>query len=157
MTEVVVFPALFATLAFVFWVLVTEVQRRGRLKSLMEFRLRLLDRMNTAADVASVLKSEDGARLLSGIDEPSWAGFHGRVLRTVQIGIVLLFVSAGLFALARLNSFEAREASTAFAVMAGFAGAGLLASTALTWRLGIRSGLIKPKTQRDRELGSGEG
>lgn len=157
MSEAIILLALFATVAFVIWVLATEMQRRSRLKSLMELRLRLLDRLNSAADIAAVLASEGGARFLSSLDEPSWAGFHGRVLRTIQTGIVLLFVSAGLLALAYLNSFGARQALSAFAVMAGCVGAGLLISSVVAWRLGVRSGLIKPSDGVRVESRSGDG
>lgn len=141
---IVIFPALFATLAFVFWVLLTEFQRRSRLKLLMDFRSRLLDRLTSAADIAEVLRSEGGAGLLREWDEPSWGGFQGRVVRTAQVAVVLFFIGAGLFTLAWLDSFGARAALTAFAVMALFVAAGFGVSAMLAWRLGTSAGLIEP-------------
>jgi|CXWL01.1.fsa_nt_gi hypothetical protein len=142
-TDTIVYPVLFITLGFIFWVLATEMRRRRRLKMLIDLRLRLLERLESAADIAALLQSEGGARLLQDpIEEPSGGGFRDQVIRTAQNGIVLLLIGAGLLVLAWLNAFEARSALIAFAVMAAFVGAGFALSAALAWRLGGRSGLL---------------
>lgn len=142
-SDTIIYPVLFITLGFIFWVLAAQMWRRRRLKMLIDLRLRLLDRLEPAADITALLQSEGGARLLQDpSDESFGGGFRGRVIHTAQIGIVLLFGGAGLFVLAWMSSSETRSALIAFAVMAAFVGAGFALSAALAWRLGRSSGLV---------------
>jgi len=147
-TDAIVYPILFVTLGFVLWVFATEMRRRSRMKMLIDLRLRLLDRVDSAADIVALMQSEGGARLLQDpAEKSSGGGFRDQVIRTAQIAVVLLLASGGLFVLAWLNAFDARSSLIAFAVMAAFIGVGFALSAALAWRLGKWSGLTESAAQ----------
>lgn len=138
MTEIVIYPALFATLAFVFWVLMNELHRRARLQSQDGFRAKLLDRATSAADIATLFDGPLGERLVHGFDMDVRNG----IVRLVQIGVVLLFASGGLFVTISQASSDARSVLLVLAVMAGFVGLGCLFAAAASWRIALRLGLI---------------
>ena len=65
--EVIILPAFFLMVAFVVWTAVTAWQRRQRLRLLMEFNNRLIDRLDSVKDFIELAKV-DGAPLDTGED-----------------------------------------------------------------------------------------
>ena len=65
--EVIILPAFFLMVAFVVWTAVTAWQRRQRLRLLMEFNNRFIDRLDSVKDFIELAKV-DGAPLDTGED-----------------------------------------------------------------------------------------
>lgn len=127
--EISFFVALAAFAAFILWVLITEFMKWRWLRANMDYRLKMLERLLSNS---AVLEGESGARLLSdlaSLDKSGWA--PDRREGALHIGVISCSISIGLFVLALLNSFGARDSFTALAVMAAFLGAGFLVAAHL--------------------------
>lgn len=139
LSEIVIFPALFALIAFLAALVVREMTRRSRLRMILDFRLRALDRLASAADAAALLRTGEGEQLLRALAaDDSGDALKSKIADAAQNGVVLLAIAAGFATVAAMNAFGAREGWAALAAMAAFAGAGMLLSAALAARLAAR-------------------
>lgn len=143
LSEIVLFPALFALIGFLASVIVREMLRRSRLRMILEFRLRLLEQVKSGPDSATPLENEHGEQFLRDLaGDYAEESLPRRIAGAIQNGVVLLAGAAGFAVVAALDSFGARSGFTALAVMTGFAGAGFLLSGIIAWRLGAQWGLV---------------
>lgn len=143
-SEIIVFPAFFATLAYIAWVLGNASQRRQRVKLLTEFHARLLDKLGSAKDFGEFMQTEGGARLMAGFAaEPAPAGGpQERILRAAQIGVVLFCLGGGLLVYVFLTPGVGGQGFTAIGTIALSLGVGFTVSAAASYRLAGMLGLL---------------
>src|SRR5687767_10868436 len=100
MSELIIVPAFFFMVGFIVWTIVSSVQRRQRMRLLVEFNNRLIDRLGSVSDFGEFAKTEAGAKFLDSVmaDAPLLRPGE-RILRAIQIGIVLVVVALGLLSL----------------------------------------------------------
>ena len=116
---------------------------------------RTLDKLGTGPEVMTYLQSEAGLRLFqSAPAEPSRPGRpYNRIINTVQLGVVVTVVSAGLLFLRNyLDSaaYGEREALLVFGFLGVFAGVALLLSAGTSWFLALRFGLMDDTSAREQ-------
>ena len=127
------------------WIIITIVNgsRRARVtRTHMEMCQRVLDKFGSSAEMAEFLKTEEGRQLMAApMDDPAQGGY-GRILRSVQVGIVLGVVGAAALFLA-VQSDEREFVLLGFMTVA-LAIAFLLAAAA-SYVLSRRWGLIQER------------
>lgn len=144
MSEDFIYPGLFSTVAFVVWVLASELGRRSRLNMLIAFRMRLIEALGGGQEVAAFLQTEAGQRLMKDLTEEPRTGLAGRIEVAGQRSLVLFSLGAGLGLLAR---FGETGLATGFAIAASVAaalGVGFALSAILSWRLAKHLDLLRP-------------
>lgn len=99
-SEIVIVPVVFATIAFVVWILVLGYSRRQQIRGMSEFNSRLLERMGSVKDFSDFLSTEGGAKF---IDRMTAGGARPEIrltiLRSMQTGLVLFALGVGLIVL----------------------------------------------------------
>jgi hypothetical protein len=132
----IILPAFFLLVAFVLWTALTTWQRNRRLRLLMEFQARLIDRLASLADFAEFASTDAGRQLLNTLAADDFATApRDRVLRAIEMGVVLVSLGIGLLFLGGYFVFDGREAFTAVGVISGSLGVGFLISAVLSVRL----------------------
>lgn len=116
---------------------------------------RTLDKLGTGSEVMTYLQSDAGMRLFqSAPEEPSRPGRpYSRIINTVQLGVVVTVVSAGLLLLRTYLDPTARgeqEALLVFGFLGVFAGVALLLSAGTSWFLAQRFGLMDGTGTREQ-------
>lgn len=142
MSEDFIYPGLFSTVAFVAWILATELGRRSRLKMLIAFRMRLIEALGGGSEVAAFLKTEAGVRLMKDLTADAQTGLTGRIETAGHRSLVLLCLGGGLALLGQFAGAEPREGFTIAAGVAAALGVGFALSAILSWRLALRLNLI---------------
>jgi hypothetical protein len=140
MIPIVLGTSFFAMIAWIVFVVVDGGRQRERLKVFTEFHARLIDRMGSAKDFGDFLQTDGGKRFLESLTVEK--GHPGtRILRAVQVGIVLLLLGVGFFA---ANSFARFDTEGGFAILGlllMFGGLGFLlaalASLVIARKLGM--------------------
>lgn len=153
--EIIIVPALFLMIAYVFFVVASAFTRRQQLRSTTDFQTKLLDRMGNMSEFSQFLNSEGGQKLLGTAgSEGSFA--HQRVLRAIQSGIVMVCLGMGIFLyLGNVRVGSDAYESVGFVGTVSFAvGAGLLISGFVSLKLSRRMGLINGKSdaQASKEI-----
>jgi len=151
-SEVIILPSLFFMVGFIVYTVVDVFRRRQQTKVYTEFHSKLLDRMGSAKDLAEFFTSEAGNRFLSALASAGDAvSPQVRILRSLQTGLVLLALGIGLFMLTAQRQFmpDAADGLMVTATAAAAIGAALLVSTAISYVLSKRMGLIdRPPLKR---------
>jgi hypothetical protein len=143
MPELIIAPAGFFLVGFIFWTITSTVQRRHRLRLMVEFNNKLIDRLGSVSDFGEFANSEAGAKFLSSVvgDVPMMRPGE-RILRAVQIGIVLVVLSLGLLSLGwYFQGDPAQEPFIVTGVLALSIGVGFLLSSAASYRVSASLGL----------------
>jgi len=151
-SEVIIVPALWSLIGFMFWVAVTGWQRRNRLKIVGEFNTKLLDRLGSVKDFHEFIQTEAGAQLMTSMGtEPDTAGPQERILRATQLGIVLLSLGVGLFLVGRFAGIADPDGRVGFTAVGGIMlslGLGFMISAAASYRLASMLGLLRRPVMR---------
>lgn len=149
--DLVIIPIMFATVSFIVWVIVDGLRRRQQAKVFTEFHSKLLDRIGTAKEFGEFFSSDAGQQFLNSLSSSEAGAPQTRILRSMQTGLVLVTLGIAVFLLVTARSFST-EAVDAFVVIATAAtaiGTALLISTALSYVLSQRMGLIdRPRVNR---------
>lgn len=133
----------FALLAFVTHAIVDGRRRRERLKVVTEFHNRLLDKIGSASDLTEFFDSDGGTRFLNTMGEDRGAaGPKQRLLSSLQYGLVLTVLGAGMLGLGRMYAIE-EGGFTILGIIIGSIGVGFLLSTAASYRLAGSLGLLE--------------
>jgi hypothetical protein len=151
----------FGTVAFIVWAVVNSRRRQTHAKIVSEFNSRLLDRIGSFKDFSDFLQTDGGARFMESLTtERGTIGPRSSIMRTVQVGIVLVALALGLLALARhflfataigdWNAALNREFFTVVGVIALSLGLGFLCAA------GISVGMAKKLGVLDRREGPGD-
>lgn len=142
--EVIIVPALFLMIGYVFYVVANAFTRRQQLRSTTEFQSRLLDRMGTVGEFSQFLNTEGGQKFLGSVSTEPGGAAHQRVLRAFQSGIVMLCLGIGIFLYLSyvhvdMDTFE----SVGFVgTVSAAVGTGLLTSGYVSLKLSRKMGLI---------------
>jgi hypothetical protein len=151
--DLVIIPIMFATVSFIVWVIVDGLRRRQQTKVFTEFHSKLLDRIGTAKEFGEFFSSDAGQQFLNSLSRSEAGAPQTRILRSMQTGLVLVTLGIAVFLLVTARSFST-EAVDAFVVIATAAtaiGTALLISTAASYVLSKRMGLIErpPVNRKD--------
>lgn len=130
LSDVALMLAVLVTGAFVLWLVVSEISRRHRLATVLEFRIKVLDKLS-AVDAAS---ATGVVTELVRFDE---AHSVERGARAAQLGVVALATAFGSFGLMAFNVLGVQDAWLALGVLAASLGVGFLGAAILArrWRL----------------------
>jgi hypothetical protein len=146
--EVIIVPVIFATIAYLAWLLVTGAQRRFQLKLASDLNSRLLDRISSLHEFNEFLATDGGEKLMSSLTvERALTRPQDRILRAVQVGIVLLALALGLLALSwyfavRYRGSDDFEVLTVIGAITLSLGVGFLLSAAASYRLARALGIL---------------
>lgn len=143
---------------FVFtWVIrkVVEHRRWTRLSRVQaEVHNKLLDRFGSNEDVLRYIQTAAGRKFLEAAPIPleaapqSVAAPIGRVLWSVQAGVILGAAGLGLQAVSFRADKDVASALSALGVLAIAIGAGFIVSAALSWFLSRKLGILQPPPQQ---------
>jgi hypothetical protein len=152
-SEIIIVPSLFFMIGFIVWTVVDGYRRRQQTRVYTEFHSKLLDRIGSAKEFGEFFSTDAGDRFLSALSSSDAAAPQLRILRSLQIGLVLLAVGIGFFILLdqRTFSIEAADGLMVMATAATAIGAAMLVSTAMSYVLSRRMGLIeRARVKRDQ-------
>jgi hypothetical protein len=148
-SEVIIVPALFLMIGYVFYVVANAFTRRQQLRSTTEFQSRLLERMGTVGEFSQFLNTEGGQRFLGTLSTDAGSGAASqRVLRAFQSGIVMVCLGIGIFLYIGETALErdTYESVGFVGTVSAAVGAGLLISGYVSLKLSHRLGLLNGKT-----------
>jgi hypothetical protein len=151
-SEIIIVPSLFFMIGYIVYVIVDGYRRRQQTKVYTEFHSKLLDRIGSAKEFGDFFGSEAGDRFLSALSSSDAAAPQLRILRSLQTGLVLLALGIGLFIVTDQRNFEidAMDGLMVTATAATAIGAALVVSTAMSYVLSKRMGLIdRPRVKRN--------
>ena len=151
-SEIIIVPSLFFMIGYIVYVIVDGYRRRQQTRVYTEFHSKLLDRIGSAKEFGDFFGSEAGDRFLSALSSSDAAAPQLRILRSLQTGLVLLALGIGLFILTDQRNFEldAMDGLMVTATAATAIGAALVISTAMSYLLSKRMGLIDhPRVKRN--------
>ena len=154
-SEIIIVPSLFFMIGWIVFVIVDGVRRRQQTRVFTEFHTKLLDRIGSAKEFGEFFASDAGSRFLSSMSSSESGAPQIRILRSLQTGLILLSLGIGLFMLTneRTFSLEAMDGLVVTATASAAIGAGLVVSTAMSYVLSKRMGLIdRPRPTRDQDV-----
>jgi hypothetical protein len=143
--ELIIVPTLFVTIAYIVWVLVDAAQRKQRMKLITEFQSRLLDKLGSVENFGAFLQTEAGSRFMNDLASEPVSGPQDRILRAVQVGIVLVCLGFGLLLLTFFSPTlpqRGHETFNALGIIALSLGIGFTISAAASYRLSGALGLL---------------
>ena len=141
--EIIIVPAAFLMVAYVFYVVAAAITRRQQLRSTSEFQNKLLERMSNVNEFSQFLNTEGGQKLLGTVGGDGGSA-HQRVLRAIQTGIVMVCLGIGIFLyLSDVRFDRDTYESLGFVGTVSLAiGLGLLISGYVSLKLSRKMGLI---------------
>ena len=154
-SEIIILPALFFLAGFIVYTVVDGFRRRQQVKLLTEFHAKLLDRLGSEKEFAEFFTSDAGTRFMDSMSSRDGGAPQLRILRSLQTGLVLLALGVGFFIMLGMRTFsiEAVDGLMVMATAATAIGAALVISTAMSYALSRRMGLIeRPGAHRDFDV-----
>ncbi|MGC4085164.1 MAG: hypothetical protein QM736_24360 [Vicinamibacterales bacterium] len=143
--EIIIVPSLFASVAYIVWVLANTYQRKQRIRLLTDFHSRLLDRIGSVKDFGELMQTDAGSRFLIDLtSEPTpTSGAKERILRATQIGVVLICLGIGMMALPLLVAIPGDvDGFTITGCISLSLGIGFVLSAIASYRLSGALGLL---------------
>jgi hypothetical protein len=127
----VFFPSFFGTVSFVIWVVVNGWLRRQRIRLIIEFNNRVLERLGSMREFSDFLHSDGGERLMRVLtSERGSTGARERILAAVQSGVVFSAVGLGLLFVAGRVTGDGHEVLAVVSAIVLSLGIGLMLSSA---------------------------
>jgi hypothetical protein len=135
------------------WLVRTIVDHRRWLRTSkvqVEMQTKLLDRLTTNEDLMAYAQSPAGSRFLESTPialdaETRAAAPVGRIIWSMQAGIVLMALGGGLFLVQTSAIEEVRQALSVIQAIVGSVGAGLLVSAVAAYIVSGRLGILPAK------------
>jgi hypothetical protein len=131
-----------------------DYRRWSRLSKVQaEVHTKILDRFNSSDELAAYIQSPAGAKFLESSPiklDPgprSMGAPMGRILWSIQGGVVLLCAGLGLLFISYRLDAEAAQAMHSFGILALALGAGFAISAIISYGVARRLGLIEPIRQ----------
>ena len=143
MIPLVAILTVFGSVSFLTWVIVDALRRKGQLRVMSEFHNKLLDRINNGKELAEFMDSPGGTKFIESISTERVHPAH-RVLRAVQVGIVLCAAGIGCRVVGWQSTLIEREAAEGFVILGIMllsVGIGYLVSAGATFGLGRSLGV----------------
>lgn len=140
----------FTMVGWIVFVVVDGRRRQERLKVFTEFHTRLLDRIGSAREFGEFLQTTGGTRFLESLSMEK-GGPQVRILRSIQIGIVLLALGFGFLILGLM--YPLNEGTEGFRILGTLTlslGIGFLLSSLAAHRVAKSLGLMRDDTIKDR-------
>jgi ABC-type amino acid transport system permease subunit len=156
MVQALVLPAMFFLIGWIVWT-ITNSRRRSRIAEIQrDIHAKLFDKFGTSQELVEYLKTDAGSKFLDSASIEHARPF-GRVLGSVQAGLILFFVGIAMlivrFTMPSVGWNPVEQAQTAHGFLAISLvllalGLGFLASAGVSYRLSKSWGLF------DREFSS---
>ena len=140
---VIAILTVFGMVSFLGWVIADGLRRKGQLRVMSEFHNKLLDRINNGKELAEFMDSPGGTKFVESISTERVHPAH-RILRAVQIGIVLCAAGIGCRVVGWQSTLIEREATEGFVILGIMLlsiGIGYLVSAAAAFGLGRSLGV----------------
>lgn len=145
MPEVIILPALFATMGFVVWTIASSWQRSRHVREMTQFHARIIDRMGSIKDFNDFLQTPGGTQFMNALTaDKGPTGPRERILRAVQTGIVLTSVAVGCLLLSGSFQDEASDLFRVTGVILLSLGIGFLVAASAAYGLSRRLGVLDP-------------
>ena len=144
--------SVFGSLSFLTWVIVDGLRRKQQLRVMADFHSKLLDRINSGKDLADFMDSPGGHKFIDSISTERTHPAQ-RILRAVQVGIVLCAAGIGCRVVGWQSTIVAREAAEGFVVLGIMllsVGIGYLVSAAASFGLGRTLGVYDMPSENTR-------
>lgn len=135
--------SVFGSTSFLAWIIVDGLRRKAQLRVMSDFHNKLLDRISNGKELADFMDSPGGTRFIDSISTERTHPAQ-RILRAVQIGIVLCSAGIGCRVVGWQSTIVAREAAEGFVVLGILllsVGIGYLVSAAASFGLGRSLGV----------------
>jgi hypothetical protein len=145
--------------AWVIGVVVTAFKDKSNLKTRADLYNRLMDKFGSASEFVDYLQSETGRQFFEELPVNNPSPIH-KILKSVQIGIILVLLGIGLLVLS--NIFDNTLGGDLYIVLtvsgtiALMIGVGFLISTGISYYLSKSLGLLKTdeKSENDHQAES---
>lgn len=144
--------SVFGSVSFLIWVNVDGLRRRQQLRVMEAFHNKLLDRISNGKELAEFMDSPGGTKFMDSISTERTHPAQ-RVLRAVQIGIVLCAAGMGCRVISWQSTLVERDATEGFAILGILllsVGIGYLVSAGATFGLGRTLGVYGPASEQVR-------
>jgi hypothetical protein len=144
--------SVFGSLSFLTWVIVDGLRRKQQLRVMADFHSKLLDRISNGKELAEFMDSPGGVKFVDSISTERTHPAQ-RVLRAVQIGIVLCAAGMGCRVISWQAALVERDATEGFAILGILllsVGLGYLVSAGATFGLGRTLGVYGPAGDQAR-------
>ncbi|AMY12716.1 hypothetical protein LuPra_05998 [Luteitalea pratensis] len=133
----------FGSVSFLTWVIVDALRRKAQLRVMSDFHNKLLDRINNGKELAEFMDSPGGTKFIDSISTERTHPAQ-RILRAVQVGIVLCAAGIGCRVVGWQSTIIEREAAEGFVILGIMLlsiGIGYLVSAAASFGLGRSLGV----------------
>ena len=117
---IIILPEIFGLIGFLLWIALTAWERRRRLQLMSDFQMRLFDRLGSLKEFSDFVRTEEGQALMRVVTtDPHAEASRSGTIRALQIGVVLLSLSVGLFAIGRavVDPGQSRQLFNAFSLL----------------------------------------
>lgn len=135
---IIILPELFGLIGFLLWIALNAWERRRRLQLMSDFHMRLFDRLGSLKEFSDFVRTEEGQALMKLVmTDPQAETTRSGIIRALQIGVVLLCLSAGLFAIGRVSvdAEQARQLFDVFSILCLSLAVGSVASGLVAARM----------------------
>lgn len=142
----------FLMVSWLVYTIVAGIRRWYQQRTLGQFQAKLLDRIGSVNELGAFLNTEAGTRFLKSLTTVNEAaGPELRILRAIQSGAVLTTLGIGLYLYGWMTPTVPGGVTNAINAVATIffgLGVGFLASSALSYRLSQRMGLLAGDEQQ---------
>lgn len=128
----------FTMVVMIVWLISRAKQRQARYRA--EVQTKLIEKFNSAPELADFLASPAGKQFVGGMHEPIRASVHDRIFSGIKWSLIITFIGVG-FLIARFGTNDADLIVPAGILIA--LGIGWMIATFVTYRLSRSWGLIK--------------
>jgi hypothetical protein len=140
-SDVIIFITLFSTIAFLVWTVFSTIRRAQIAKIQAGVQSKLLDKFSSGQELANLLQTEQGKKLLDSLAVTEQVKPYGRILAAAQVGVILALAGAALLLLRKYVS-GAYEVLLVVGALALAMGIGFIVSAAISYRLSKSLGLL---------------
>jgi hypothetical protein len=147
-TPVLIVGTLASLVAWIVWVISTNVRRRQATERVAALHAKLLDQCANSNELLRYLESEQGRKFLESATVET-SNPASRILGAIQAGCVIGTLGiAGLLIRDGLHDPDAREAMMVFGSAALAIGVGFLISAVASYVLSRSWGILRPNSSR---------